>query len=76
MCECMCLCVCVRLSVCLSVSVFVCVCACVCVHVCVCRADCEHIQNVVMPFDWTFTTNYKGSLFGEPDAEMAVSLLS
>lgn len=37
------------------------------------RSDCEHIQNVVKPFDWTFTTDYKGTLFEKPDAEMTVS---
>ncbi|KAK7107324.1 TIP41-like protein [Littorina saxatilis] len=30
------------------------------------RADCEHIQNVVKPFDWTFSTHYKGTLCGKP----------
>ncbi|KAL8606783.1 hypothetical protein ACOMHN_049612 [Nucella lapillus] len=30
------------------------------------RAECEHIKNVVKPFDWTFTTDYKGSLFDQP----------
>ncbi|ESO13141.1 hypothetical protein HELRODRAFT_184876 [Helobdella robusta] len=28
------------------------------------RADCEHIDKVVTPFDWTYTTDYRGSLVG------------
>ncbi|KAK6171269.1 hypothetical protein SNE40_019494 [Patella caerulea] len=28
------------------------------------RSDCEHIKNVVKPFDWTFSTDYKGTVFG------------
>ncbi len=28
------------------------------------RADCEFIDKLVHPFDWTFTTNYKGTLTG------------
>jgi len=27
------------------------------------RAESEHIKDVINPFDWTFTTNYMGSLF-------------
>ncbi|GAB1599075.1 TIP41-like protein [Argonauta hians] len=27
------------------------------------RSDCEYIKQVLKPFDWTFTTDYKGSLF-------------
>ncbi|XP_046334004.1 TIP41-like protein [Haliotis rufescens] len=26
------------------------------------RSECEHIKNVVKPFDWTYTTGYKGEL--------------
>uniref|UniRef100_T1J0R9 TIP41-like protein n=1 Tax=Strigamia maritima TaxID=126957 RepID=T1J0R9_STRMM len=29
------------------------------------RANSEHITDVVKPFDWTFTTNYKGNLIGK-----------
>ncbi|KAH3728632.1 TIP41-like protein [Dreissena polymorpha] len=29
------------------------------------RSDCEHINEVVKPFDWTYTTDYKGTLFGD-----------
>jgi type 2A phosphatase activator TIP41 len=28
------------------------------------RADCEFIDKMVHPFDWTFTTPYKGTLIG------------
>lgn len=28
------------------------------------RGDSEHIKNVVKPFDWTYTTNYSGTEFG------------
>lgn len=28
------------------------------------RADCEYIDKVVHPFDWTFTSNYSGTLIG------------
>lgn len=36
------------------------------------RSECEHIQNVVKPFDWTYTTDYKGTLFAKPDADWKV----
>lgn len=29
------------------------------------RSESEHINEVIKPFDWTFTTDYKGSLIGE-----------
>ncbi|RNA38880.1 TIP41 [Brachionus plicatilis] len=29
------------------------------------RTDCEFIDKLVRPFDWTFTTNYKGSFIGD-----------
>uniref|UniRef100_A0A2C9LMD1 TIP41-like protein n=1 Tax=Biomphalaria glabrata TaxID=6526 RepID=A0A2C9LMD1_BIOGL len=29
------------------------------------RSNCQHIKNVVAPFDWTFTTDYKGTIFEE-----------
>ncbi|XP_052810357.1 TIP41-like protein [Mya arenaria] len=29
------------------------------------RSECEHIQDVVKPFDWTFTTDYKGTIIGD-----------
>jgi len=28
------------------------------------RADCEHIDNIIHPFDWTFATDYSGTLLG------------
>ncbi|XP_016521660.1 TIP41-like protein isoform X5 [Poecilia formosa] len=29
------------------------------------RAESEHAQEVLKPFDWTFTTDYRGTLLGE-----------
>ncbi|PWA14596.1 hypothetical protein CCH79_00017620, partial [Gambusia affinis] len=29
------------------------------------RAESEHAQEVLRPFDWTFTTDYRGTLLGE-----------
>uniref|UniRef100_A0A8C6S6R2 TIP41-like protein n=1 Tax=Neogobius melanostomus TaxID=47308 RepID=A0A8C6S6R2_9GOBI len=29
------------------------------------RADSEHSQEVVRPYDWTYTTDYKGTLIGD-----------
>ncbi|XP_047235189.1 TIP41-like protein isoform X1 [Girardinichthys multiradiatus] len=29
------------------------------------RADSEHSKEVLRPFDWTFTTDYRGTLLGE-----------
>ncbi|XP_067848950.1 TIP41-like protein [Heptranchias perlo] len=29
------------------------------------RADSEHSKEVVKPYDWTFTTDYKGTLLGD-----------
>jgi len=37
------------------------------------REDCEHINEVVKPFDWTFSTDYKGTLLGTNDTELKVS---
>ncbi|XP_048767537.1 TIP41-like protein [Ostrea edulis] len=37
------------------------------------RADCEHINDVVKPFDWTYTTDYKGTLIGKPGKGITVS---
>ena len=28
------------------------------------RSDCEHINNKAHPYDWTFTTEYTGTLKG------------
>jgi len=42
---------------------------CVCVFY---RADCEHVDNVVHPFDWTFTTDYCGTLLGHDDNVLQV----
>ena len=36
------------------------------------RADCEYIKKVVKPFDWTFTTNYKGTLLDKGIHHMEV----
>lgn len=30
-----------------------------------CRADSEHSKEVVRPYDWTYTTDYRGTLIGE-----------
>lgn len=32
------------------------------------RRDCEYINHTVKPFDWTYSTDYKGSIFGVPHA--------
>lgn len=37
------------------------------------RADSEIIKEVVKPFDWTFTTDYKGTVFGKKGSELKVS---
>ncbi|GFN75589.1 tip41-like protein [Plakobranchus ocellatus] len=37
------------------------------------RSDCEHIKNVISPFDWTFTTNYKGTILQNGTVAMKVS---
>ncbi|KAL4232786.1 hypothetical protein ACF0H5_007473 [Mactra antiquata] len=36
------------------------------------RSECEHINEVVKRFDWTFTTPYKGTLLGEGSTELKV----
>lgn len=36
------------------------------------RADSKHIKEVVKPFDWTFTTDYKGTMFGKEGAKMHI----
>lgn len=36
------------------------------------RSDCENIKNVIKPFDWTYTTDYKGSIFGTEKAEFKI----
>ena len=28
------------------------------------RSDCEFIRKVIHPFDWTFSTDYKGTVVG------------
>ncbi|KAK3924937.1 TIP41-like protein [Frankliniella fusca] len=33
------------------------------------RSDQPHIEHEAKPFDWTFTTDYKGTLFGGLEAE-------
>ena len=37
-----------------------------------CRSSCEHINDVVKPFDWTFTTDYKGTLLEKEDKKITV----
>ncbi|ELT97899.1 hypothetical protein CAPTEDRAFT_149664 [Capitella teleta] len=32
------------------------------------RAESEHISRILKPFDWTFTTDYKGTLLSQNDA--------
>uniref|UniRef100_A0A8C5KD11 TIP41-like protein n=2 Tax=Jaculus jaculus TaxID=51337 RepID=A0A8C5KD11_JACJA len=29
------------------------------------RAEGEHSKEVIKPYDWTYTTDYKGTLLGE-----------
>lgn len=31
------------------------------------RKNCEYINHTVKPFDWTFSTTYKGTVYGEPE---------
>nr|XP_045599077.1 TIP41-like protein [Procambarus clarkii]XP_045599078.1 TIP41-like protein [Procambarus clarkii]XP_045599079.1 TIP41-like protein [Procambarus clarkii]XP_045599080.1 TIP41-like protein [Procambarus clarkii]XP_045599081.1 TIP41-like protein [Procambarus clarkii]XP_045599082.1 TIP41-like protein [Procambarus clarkii]XP_045599083.1 TIP41-like protein [Procambarus clarkii] len=33
------------------------------------RADCEFVKKVVKPYDWTYTTNFRGTLSGGLKAE-------
>lgn len=37
------------------------------------RADSEHIKEVIKPFDWTYTTEYKGTVFGNDGSQLKVS---
>lgn len=37
-----------------------------------CRQDSEYIKEVIKPFDWTFTTDYKGTLTGKEEIIMRV----
>lgn len=34
-----------------------------------CRADCEFAQKVLKPYDWTYTTHFRGTLAGGLQAE-------
>jgi type 2A phosphatase activator TIP41 len=34
------------------------------------RSDCEFIDKLIHPFDWTFTTNYKGTLIGNEEMKL------
>ncbi|XP_043928282.1 TIP41-like protein [Protopterus annectens] len=34
------------------------------------RADCEHSKEIVKPYDWTYTTDYKGTLLGDPQLKV------
>lgn len=36
------------------------------------RAGSEHIKEVVKPFDWTFTTNYQGTLLSSDEKQFTV----
>ena len=40
------------------------------------RAESEHIKEVVKPYDWTYTTDYKGTVFGGKEAKLKVMLLN
>jgi len=33
------------------------------------RAGCEHIEKIIHPFDWTFATDYSGTLLGNMTVE-------
>ena len=37
-----------------------------------CRQDSEYIKEVIKPFDWTFTTDYKGTVTGKEEIIMRV----
>jgi len=37
------------------------------------RSECEHIKNVVSPFDWTYSTSYKGTIVQEKSSSIKVS---
>ncbi|XP_064617649.1 LOW QUALITY PROTEIN: TIP41-like protein [Liolophura sinensis] len=37
------------------------------------RADCEHINDVHKPFDWTYTTDYMGTLLHNGDHKLNVT---
>ncbi len=43
--------------------------------VCADRQDCEHINDVVKPYDWTYTTDYTGTLLGEHPITVRAGLL-
>ena len=36
------------------------------------RSDCEYIKDVIKPFDWTYTTDYKGTVFGTDGNQLKV----
>lgn len=38
---------------------------CIILTVFVLRKNCEFIDKTVQPFDWTYSTNYKGTLIGQ-----------
>ena len=50
------------------------VCVCVCVCVCaVAREDTlQKVREVVRPFDWTYTTDYSGTLLPVKQAQLQV----
>ncbi|XP_013380103.1 TIP41-like protein isoform X1 [Lingula anatina] len=37
------------------------------------RADCEHINHIAKPYDWTYSSNYTGTLLGEEDSKLQVT---
>lgn len=37
------------------------------------RADSEYVNDVVKPFDWTFTTKYKGSVFSSHNKKLKIT---
>lgn len=40
------------------------------------RSDCEFIDKMIRPFDWTFTTNYKGSIIEKDLDKSRISQIS
>lgn len=36
------------------------------------RGDCEHINDIIKPFDWTFTTPYSGTLLDDGENALRV----
>lgn len=38
------------------------------------RSDSEHVRDVFKPFDWTFTTHYKGTLLRDGEKAFTVCI--